>query len=272
VLITGCSSGIGRATAERLLEHGRHTVVATARRPETLADLAAAGAHVVALDVTDEASMTSAVDQVAADHGPVARLVNNAGYGEYGPIEEVDLARVRQMFETNVFGLARLTQLVLPGMRSAGEGRIVIMSSMGGRFTFPGGGYYHATKYAVEALADALRYEVRPFGIQVSVVEPGLIRTGFGGVAAETLAASAKPSSPYARLTKALDQSMTKSYANRRMSASAEAVAAVVERALTSRRPRSRYVVTPAAKGLVAIRRFSPDPVWDSFLRAQFRG
>ena len=159
VLVTGCSTGIGRAVAEELLRQG-HTVWATARRPDTLADLADRGAHVTALDVTDEASMSAAVAEVEAAHGSVGTLVNNAGYGEYGAVEEVDLDKVRAMFETNVFGLARMCQLVLPGMRRAGRGRIVNIGSMGGRFTFPLGGYYHATKYAVEALTDALRMEV----------------------------------------------------------------------------------------------------------------
>ena len=178
VLVTGCSTGIGRAVAEELLRQG-HTVWATARRPDTLADLADRGAHVTALDVTDEASMAAAVQEVESAHGSVGTLVNNAGYGEYGAVEEVDLDKVRAMFETNVFGLARMCQLVLPGMRRAGRGRIVNIGSMGGRFVFPLGGYYHATKYAVEALTDALRMEVKAFGIDVALVEPGVTRSEF---------------------------------------------------------------------------------------------
>jgi len=156
VLVTGCSTGIGRAVAEELLRQ-RHTVWATARRPDTLADLADRGAHVTALDVTDEASMAAAVQAVESVHGSVGTLVNNAGYGEYGAVEEVDLDKVRAMFETNVFGLARMCQLVLPGMRRAGRGRIVNIGSMGGRFVFPLGFYYHATKDELEALTDAPR-------------------------------------------------------------------------------------------------------------------
>jgi NAD(P)-dependent dehydrogenase (short-subunit alcohol dehydrogenase family) len=148
VLVTGCSTGIGRATAERLLDGG-HTVYATARRPETLAALEVRGAHVLALDVTDEASMRTAVEIVESAHGAVGALVNNAGYGVYGPVEEVDLDAARAQFETNVFGLGRMCQLVLPGMRRAGRGRIVNVSSMGGRIVFPTGGWYHASKYAV---------------------------------------------------------------------------------------------------------------------------
>src|ERR687883_2114752 len=176
VLITGCSTGIGRATAERLAQHG-HTVYATARRPESIADLEEKGCRTLALDVTDEESMTAAVRAVEAAEGAVGALVNNAGYSQSGAVESVPLDRVRAQFETNVFGLGRMCQLVLPGMRAQRWGRIVNLSSMGGRFTFPGGGVYHATKHAVEALSDALRFEVAGFGVKVIVIEPGLIRT-----------------------------------------------------------------------------------------------
>src|SRR3954449_8354846 len=184
VLITGCSSGIGHATAERLAAAG-WTVYATARKPETLADLEGRGCRTLALDVTDEASMQAAVAAVEGEHGAVGALVNNAGYSQSGAIETVPMEKVRSQFETNVFGLVRLCQLVLPGMRRARAGKIVNLSSMGGRLVFPGGGFYHATKYAVEAISDALRFELRGFGIDVVVVEPGLIRTAFGEVAVQ---------------------------------------------------------------------------------------
>ena len=185
VLITGCSTGIGRATAERLADEG-YNVHATARRPESIADLAEKGCKTHALDVTDEQSMESAVAEVEKD-GPVGGLVNNAGYSQSGAIETIPMESVRRQFETNVFGLMRMCQLVLPGMRSAGSGRIVNLSSMGGKLTFPGGGVYHATKHAVEALSDALRFEVRGFGIDVAIIEPGLIVTDFGETAAGSL-------------------------------------------------------------------------------------
>src|SRR5215218_1322987 len=178
VLITGCSTGIGRATAERLARTGM-TVYATARRPETIADLEEAGCRTLALDVVDEESMRAAVVAVALAEGSVGALVNNAGYSQSGAVESVPLDEVRRQFETNVFGLLRMCQLVLPGMRREGGGRIVNISSMGGKLVFPGGGIYHATKFSVEALSDALRFEVRGFGIGVSIVEPGLIKTEF---------------------------------------------------------------------------------------------
>jgi NAD(P)-dependent dehydrogenase (short-subunit alcohol dehydrogenase family) len=271
VLVTGTSSGIGRATAHRLAR-AVHLVYATARRPETISDLAAAGCRLLACDVTDEESMRAAVTAVQAEHGRVGTLVNNAGYGEYGPVEEVGLDRVRHQFETNVFGLARMCQLVLPGMRAAGRGRIVNVSSMGGRLTFPGGGYYHASKHAVEALSDALRFETRPFGVTVTVIEPGIIRTGFGEVASETLASAtgALADGPYGHFQRVVQERMAHSYRNRFLAAGPEAVAAAIERAATTPRPRTRYVVTPAAHLLVRMRRYLPDRAFDAFLRQQF--
>jgi NADP-dependent 3-hydroxy acid dehydrogenase YdfG len=186
VLITGCSTGIGRATAERLAGHG-WTVYATARRPESISDLEAKGCKTLALDVTDEASMQAAVRAVEEAEGAVGVLINNAGYSQSGAVESVPMDKVRKQFETNVFGLVRMTQLVLPGMRRQKWGRIVNLSSMGGKLVFPGGGYYHATKYAVEAISDALRYEVKGFGVDVVLIEPGLIVTNFGGTAAGSI-------------------------------------------------------------------------------------
>ncbi|MEV4489681.1 oxidoreductase [Micromonospora coxensis] len=271
VLITGTSSGIGRATARRLAGRPDFTVYATARNVDAITDLADDGARLLPLDVTDEESMRTAVATVEAAHGHIDVLVNNAGYGEYGPIEEASMDRVRAQFETNVFGLSRLTQLVLPGMRRAGRGRIVNVSSMGGRLVFPGGGYYHASKYAVEAISDALRQEVRPFGVDVVLVEPGLIRTGFGTVAAESLGAGADPDGPYRKMTAAVDAAMARGYANPRLAATPDTVARVIERAVTARRPRTRYLVTAAAWAMVHTRRLLGARVFDTVARLQFR-
>ena len=268
VLVTGCSSGIGRATAQALVEAG-HTVYATARRAATLERLEAAGARTLALDVTDEDSMTAAVAAIEAEHGAVGTLVNNAGFGVYGPVEEVPMDDVRREFETNVFGLGRLTQLVLPAMRAAGRGRIVNMSSMGGRLVYPTGGWYHASKYAVEAMSDALRVEVKPFGISVVLVEPGLIRTEFESVASGGLA-SGQPAGPYAALRKHADDVMRRGYASP-AGAEPKAVADVVRRAVEATRPRTRYVVTPAAKAQVQLRRFGGDRLWDAAMRRAYR-
>src|SRR6266567_4107169 len=211
VLITGCSTGIGRATAEQLATGG-WTVYATARRPESIRDLAGRGCKTLALDVCDEASMRAAVETVERAEGAVGVLVNNAGYGQEGAFEEVPMAEVRRQFETNVFGLVRLTQLVLPGMRRQGWGRIVNLSSMGGRLTLPGGAFYHATKYAVEALSDALRFEVRGFGVDVIVVEPGPIRTRFGDTAIQSLGTVGGRVSPYASFNAVLARRVREAY------------------------------------------------------------
>ena len=182
VLITGCSTGIGRATAERLAG-GRLERLRDGAAPGVDRGPERRGCKTLALDVTDERSMEKAVAEVEED-GPIGALVNNAGYSQSGAIETIPMDSVRRQFETNVFGLMRMCQLVLPGMREAGAGRIVNLSSMGGKLTFPGGGVYHATKHAVEALSDALRFEVKGFGVDVVVIEPGLIITEFGETAA----------------------------------------------------------------------------------------
>jgi short-subunit dehydrogenase len=269
VLVTGCSTGIGRAAVEDLLRQG-HTVWATARRPETLADLADRGAHVTALDVTDEGSMVAAVAEVEAAHGAVGSLVNNAGYGEYGAVEEVDLDKVRAMFETNVFGMARMCQLVLPGMRRAGRGRIVNVGSMGGRFTFPLGGYYHATKYAVEALTDALRMEVKPFGIDVALVEPGVTSSSFVDKTSTSDAMEVEPDSPYAAMRAAVTRANMSAYSNRMVAATAESAGQIITSAVEAERPRTRYLLTPAARALVATRAVAGDRAWDRLMARQF--
>lgn len=172
VLISGCSSGLGLATATLFCKAG-YLTVATARDPAKLAPLASLGCDALQLDVTDEASRQAAVAEVERRHGPVGILINNAGYGQYGPLEEISPELLQRAFDTNVFGLLRMSQLVMPGMRSAGRGRIVNISSLAGRVTAQGGGVYHMTKYAVEAIADAMRPEVKPFGVDLVNVLPG---------------------------------------------------------------------------------------------------
>jgi NAD(P)-dependent dehydrogenase (short-subunit alcohol dehydrogenase family) len=271
VLVTGCSSGIGRATAERLVTTG-WTVYATARKPEALAHLEAAGCRTLALDVTDEASMAAAVRTVEEAEG-VGVLVNNAGYSQSGAIESVPIERVRAQFETNVFGLVRLTQLVLPRMREQRWGKVVNLSSMGGRFTFPGGGFYHATKYAVEAISDALRFEVRGFGIDVVIVEPGLIRTSFGESAVTGMTGQVTADGPYSDFNVRVAQATAGVYesgALSRFGGPPESVAKVIEKAITARRPRPRYLVTPSARVLIAQRKLLRDRGWDAVMRTQF--
>jgi NAD(P)-dependent dehydrogenase (short-subunit alcohol dehydrogenase family) len=268
VLITGCSTGIGRATAERMAGHG-WTVYATARRLDAIKDLEDKGCRTLALDVTDEVSMAAAVKEVEAAEGAVGALVNNAGYALEGALEEAPMDELRRQFETNVFGLVRMCQLVLPGMRAQRWGRIVNMSSVGGRVTFPGGGPYHATKYAVEALSDALRFEVRSFGVDVVIIEPGLIKTAFGDT---TTAGIGHTDGPYSAFNRAVAERVQGAYEGPmgRLAAGPEAVAAVVEKAIGARWPRPRYVVTLGARAMLATRMLLPDRALDLALRAQF--
>ncbi len=271
VLITGCSTGIGRATAERLLKNG-WKVTATARRIETIKDLGDAGARVLPLDVTEERSMIAAVAQVEKQDGAVGVLINNAGYGLQGPFEEFSMDEVRRQFETNVFGLVRMCQLVLPGMRRQGWGRIVNVSSIGGKLVFPGGSFYHGTKHAVEAISDALRFEVRPFGVRVIIVEPGTVLTPFGDTALGSLSA-AGDAGPYAAFKEGLEGTVKGAYEGTlaRFAISAEDVAAKIEKAISARRPRSRYPVGAVARSGIALKRVTPDRMFDMVLRSQFR-
>lgn len=276
VLVTGCSSGIGHATADLLARAG-WPVYATARRADSMKDLAAHGAKLLTLDVTDEDSMRAAVDNVESDHGAVGVLINNAGYSQSGAVEEVPMDNVRAQFETNVFGLISLTQMVLPGMRRHGWGRVVNMSSVGGRLTFPGAGIYHASKHAVEAISDALRFEVRRFGIDVIVVEPGLVRTTSGKQATEardeTQDDEIAQEGPYANFHKAIGQATVEAYEKgvlARRGGTPAQVAQLIRHAIATDKPKSRYRVDRTARVLMTQRRLLPDRAWDRFLQSRF--
>jgi NADP-dependent 3-hydroxy acid dehydrogenase YdfG len=279
VLITGCSSGIGEATARRLAGHG-WTVYASARRPESIEPLADAGCKLLQLDVCDEQSMRAAVQTVEREHGAVGVLVNNAGYSQGGPIEQVPLEAVRRQFETNVFGLIALTQMVLPGMRAQHWGKVVNIGSMGGRLTLPGGGLYHATKHSLEAISDALRFEVRGFGVDVVLVEPGLITTEFGKTAVATVNEAdasghegdrAGHLDPYKQFNKKLAAMTAGVYEGpmRHLGGGPDVVAKAIEKAISSRKAPARMLLTPSAHLSVLQRKLLPDKVWDAVLRTQ---
>lgn len=269
VLVTGSFSGIGRATALRLAGRG-WDVYASARRTESIADLAEHGCTTLRLDVTDEASMAEAVHRIEAERGAVGVLVNNAGYGQGGAVEEVPVDAMRRQFETNVFGLARLTQLVLPGMRRQRWGKVVNVSSMGGKLTLPGGGVYHATKHAVEALSDALRFEVKGFGVDVVVIEPGVIKTGFGDVNVESIDLG-DVDGPYAEFNAGVARIVAGAYSSTaRAMGTSEGVAAVIERAISARRPKARYVYPAMGRALITARRLLPDRAFDLLLRSRY--
>ena len=290
VLITGCSSGIGEATARRLAGNG-WSVYASARRLESIDHLSGAGCKLLQLDVCDEQSMRAAVATVEREHGAVGVLVNNAGYSQGGPIEQVPLEAVRRQFETNVFGLIALTQLVLPAMRKQRWGKVVNIGSMGGKLTLPGGGLYHATKHSLEAISDALRFEVRGFGVDVVLVEPGLITTEFGKTAAATVneagsnGSAAGPrdadssdteaagaiADPYKTFNTKLAAMTTEVYEGpmRHLGGGPDVVAKAIEKAISRRRAPSRMLLTPSARLTVLQRKLLPDRLWDAMLRTQ---
>lgn len=267
-LVTGASSGIGRATAFALLDAG-FIVYATARRPEALTELAARGAITLRLDTTDEGSMVEAVRSVTRQHRALDLLINNAGYGEMGPIEEVGIERWRRQFETNVFGLVRLTQLALPAMRAAGRGRIINVGSGGGQFTFPLAGAYHATKYALEAISDALRFEVRPFGIDVVLIQPSPVQTPLAAATVDSIATA--PDSPYAGLVASFRRMSEGSASSGRGFLTAEEVAKVIVQAAQARRPRPRYTLGATAQLMSFLRRTLSDRTWDGLLQLMYR-
>lgn len=265
VLITGCSSGIGAAAAKAFRAEGCVTV-ATARNTATLADLQALGCEIDALDVTDAAARARVVADVLARHGRIDVLVNNAGYAEYGPLEEISLDRWRKQFETNVFGLVGMMQEVAPSMRERHSGRIVNISSMGGIITLPLGAAYHASKWSIEALSDVARFEMKPFGIDVVVVEPGVVLSEFAGPAMEGLALS--DASPYRGLADRFGTLLQSSYRKKNLTnLRPDQIARVIVRAGLSRRPRTRYVSPLAARSMIVAKRWLPDRVYDAMVR-----
>ena len=280
VIITGCSSGIGQATAARLARSGEWTVYATARRPETLAELENAGCRTRALDVTDEASMVAAVDAVTAESGRIDALVNNAGYSQSGATETLDLDDVRRQFETNVYGLSRMTQLVLPGMRQQRAGRIIIMSSIFGLFATPGRGYYEATKHALEAIGDSLRLEVARFGIKVVIVEPSPILGAFVPTTVGDLGlapgSAAGDDDPYGDFWERFVvwhgayREVEHPKGRGRLSLRSGDVAAVIEKAITVPRPRIRYRIGIPVRLLRPQRVLFGERAWEKFITTFF--
>ena len=265
VLITGCSSGLGRASA-RLFQAAGYRTIATGLDESELGELRVLGCETLTLDVSNEEQRRSAVATVEQRHGAIGVLVNNAGYGQYGPIEEVPLDLIRRCFETNVFGMVRMAQLVLPAMRRARRGRIVNVSSVAGRVTTAGGGVYHMTKYTVEAMADALRPEVKPFGIDVVNVLPGPFVSRYGEKAVASIPDTG-PDTPYVAYKRNIRKYVLEFLQPDRFGVmSAERVARAVFRASTVRRPRTRYNIGFWAKFGPIGRAVTPDRMVDAYM------
>ncbi|AGH50545.1 MULTISPECIES: oxidoreductase [Sphingomonadales] len=264
-LVTGASSGMGLDFALRLIAEG-YTVYGAARRVDRMGGIAAAGGIAIAMDVTDDATMVAGVDRIIADQGRIDVLINNAGYGQYGALEDVPIAEARRQMETNVIGLARLTQLCLPHMRARRFGKIFNISSIGGRFALPLGGWYHASKFALEAYSDALRNEVRGFGIDVIVIEPGGIESEWSGIAtAEAERYSADGA--YAAMTRRFGELQ----ARIRKQPPPSVISDLIVRALKARRPRARYHGGLYAGTFLFLRRVLPDRLFDRMIMAALK-
>jgi NAD(P)-dependent dehydrogenase (short-subunit alcohol dehydrogenase family) len=271
-LVTGGSSGIGECTVRELLDAG-FTVYTAARRVDRMQALAAAGAHVFAMDVTDDASMVAGVSRIIEEQGRIDVLVNNAGYGSYGAVEDVPIDEARRQFDVNVFGLARLTQLVTPHMRAQASvgstsGRIINISSIGGKFYEPFGAWYHATKFAVEGFSDSLRMELKPFGIGVVLIEPGPIITEWNEIARDSLLEHSG-SGAYAKYARRAHKVLTEFDKPGRAS-KPEAVARKIRRAATTRRPAPRYPVGRGARMITSSRDHLPDRVFDQMISRMY--
>ena len=272
-IVTGASAGIGEATCLALADEG-FTVYAVARRADRMAHLADKGIIPVSADVTDDPSMIALVDKVVAETGRVDVLVNNAGYGSYGALEEVPMEEARRQVEVNLFGLARLTQLVLPHMRAQRSGRIINVSSVGGRIWEPLGAWYHATKFAVEGLSDSLRAELRPHGVDVVVIQPGAIKTEWAAISAENLLAAS--STPAYQEQVRIGAAVLKKADEIKAASPPSTVAKTIAKAATARRPKTRYATGGGARGVLLLNRLLTDRGWDRVItmlyRSQARG
>jgi len=264
ILLTGASSGIGYQTAESLAKEG-HIVYGAARRIEKMEDLKQFGVKSIYLDITDENSIKNVVDTIIGNEGRIDVLINNAGYGSFGAVEDVEINEARRQFEVNLFGLARLVQLVLPHMRKQKEGRIINVSSMGGRLTTYFGAWYHATKYALEAFSDALRMEVSDFGIDVSLIEPGGIKTDWGIIASDKLEKSAKGGA-YEKEAMKTAKGMKKQYSGNLLS-NPIVITKAISKAVNSNRPKARYLIGFMAKPLVFLHTILPAKVFDKIMK-----
>lgn len=259
-LVTGASSGIGKATAKQLLSDGLIVYVA-ARRIEKMKDLEALGAIAVKMDVTEESEMVNCVKMIQDQHGGVDILVNNAGYAIYGAMEDTSMEDARRQFEVNIFGLARMTQLVLPYMREKGSGTIINISSMGGKIYTPMGSWYHATKHALEGWSDCLRLELAPFGIDVVIIEPGAIKTEFGEVMTQPML-DRSGEGPYSAMAHKMAKATEDTY-EKGGASSPEVIAKVISKAVKTNKPKTRYVAGKMAKPVIFLRKYLSDRMFD---------
>lgn len=268
VLVTGASSGMGKSVANILHSRG-YIVYGAARRTDEMQDLKEKGMGVVSLDLANEASIVAAVNTIIGKEGRIDILINNAGYGSYGAVEDVPIDEARRQFEVNIFGMARLTQLVLPGMRQQRSGRIVNISSMGGKIYTPLGAWYHATKHAMEGWSDCLRLELKPFGIDVVVVEPGGIKTPWGQIALDNLLKTSAKGA-YAGYAGKVAKSMQQMYSGNQLT-NVNVLGQTIAAAATDKKPKTRYVKGYMAKVAITVRKWLGDRVYDAVITSQIK-
>lgn len=266
ILITGASAGMGKDFARELVKDG-HTVYGAARRLDKMDDIKALGVKTISMDVTDEASMVKSVEAIIKTEGRLDVLINNAGFGSYGAIEDVSIEDAKYQLDVNVFGAARLSQLVIPQMRKQHFGRIINISSIGGKFAMPLGGWYHASKFALEALSDALRNEVKPFGIDVVVIEPGGVKSEWSDIAMDNLV-KISVNGAYSKMAKKL-AGMSKTQGHR--AAEPEVITNLVRKAIDAKNPKTRYSGGFMAGPLLFLRKILSDRMMDKLFMSQLK-
>jgi len=269
ILVTGASSGIGKASALQLINEG-HTVYGAARRVEKMKDIEEAGGYALKMDVLDESQVESGVKKIIDEQGRIDVLVNNAGYATYGSVEETTIDDARRQFEVNIFGLARLTQLIIPHMRAHKSGTIINMSSIGGKIYTPMGAWYHATKHALEGWSDSLRLELASFGIHVAIVEPGIIRTEFGDVMTGPMI-ERSGNGPYKNMVDSLAKAAKESYENPKAGSPPSVIADVISKAVNSKKPKTRYARGKMAGMLLFLRKWLSDRAFDKAVMSQVK-
>ena len=267
ILITGASSGMGKITAKELISQG-HTVYPVARRIDEMQDLKSLGGHPLQMDITIDSDIQNVVNIISQKEGRIDILINSAGYGSYGAVEDVPLDEARRQFEVNLFGLARVTQLVLPVMRKNRSGRIVNISSMGGKVYSPFGAWYTASKHALEGWSDSLRVETKPFGIDVVVIEPGGIKTPWGLIAAEHLKKTSG-NGAYSEKSNKVADNMIKMFTTGKYLTDEEVISKTIIKASLVQKPNTRYAVGYMAKPVLFMRRFISDRMLDRIVESQ---
>jgi NAD(P)-dependent dehydrogenase (short-subunit alcohol dehydrogenase family) len=266
ILITGASAGMGKEFAKELLKDG-HIVYGAARRVDKMEDIRQLGVKVLAMDVTDEAAMVKGIETIIKAEGRIDVLINNAGFGSYGAIEEMSIADAKYQLDVNVFGAARLAQLVIPYMRKEHFGRIINISSIGGKLALPLGGWYHASKFALEALSDSLRMEVAQFGIDVVVIEPGGVKSEWAGIAADNLVKNSGDG-VYKKLVDSFSKGLKMADKG---SPEPIVIVNLVRKAIEAKKPKTRYAVGFMAKPALFMRWLLPDRAFDKIMLSQFK-